>query len=247
MSITEKIALVTGSSRGIGRAIALTLGKSNIKIAGTATTQEGADKITNEFQENNIVGKGYALDVRNSQTVQDVLSQIQQDLGPITILINNAGIHRDNILLRMKPDQWEEVIDTNLTAVYQLSKICLRTMVKQRWGRIISITSVVGVIGNPGQVNYAAAKAGLIGFSKSLAQEVATYGITVNTVAPGFIETDMTQHLTAEQREMIYAKIPMKRTGLPEEIAAGVSFLTSDQAAYITGQTLHINGGMCML
>ncbi len=247
MSLNEKIALVTGASRGIGREIALSLAKAGSFVIGTATTAEGAEKFTSELQAENLQGRGYVLNVSNSTDIQEVLNKIQNETGAINILVNNAGIHRDNILLRMKQEQWDEVIDTNLNALFKISKICLKSMVKQRWGRIIGISSVVGVIGNPGQVNYAAAKAGMIGFNKSLALEVAAYGITVNTVAPGLIETDMTSHLSEEQREWIYTRIPMKRTGSPEDIANAVNFLASDKASYITGQTLHVNGGMCMV
>ena len=247
MSLNEKIALVTGASRGIGREIALSLAKAGSFVIGTATTAEGAEKFTSELQAENLQGRGYVLNVSNSTDIQEVLNKIQNETGAINILVNNAGIHRDNFLLRMKQEQWDEVIDTNLNALFRISKICLKSMVKQRWGRIIKITSVVGVIGNPGQVNYSAAKAGMIGFTKSLALEVAAYGITVNTVAPGLIETDMTSHLSEEQREWIATKIPMKRTGSPEDIANAVNFLASDKASYITGQTLHVNGGMCMV
>ncbi len=242
-----KVALVTGASRGIGQAIALKLGRAGAVVMGTATTAEGAEKISAAFKEANIQGSGYALNVGNSEAVQTLLAQAQNDLGPVSILVNNAGIHRDNLLLRMKEEQWNEVIDINLSAIFRVTKTCLKSMVKQRSGRIINITSVVGVMGNPGQVNYCAAKAGVIGFTKSLALEMAAYGITVNAVAPGFIETDMTGNLTAEQREWISGKIPMKRSGTVEDIANTVVFLASDQAAYITGQTLHVNGGMCMV
>lgn len=247
MFLDEKVALVTGASRGIGREIATTLGKKGLVIVGTATTDEGAAAITEQFEKENIKGAGYSLDVCNEDSIQNLINQVATDFGNISILINNAGITRDNILLRMKSDQWDSVIDTNLTAVYRLSKTCLKSMLKARWGRIISITSVVGVTGNPGQSNYSAAKAGMIGLSKSLAHEVAAYGVTVNTVAPGFIDTDMTRGLTDKQQEMISARIPMKRVGLPNEVAAAVAFLASNKAAYITGQTLHVNGGMCMV
>lgn len=247
MSLNGKVALVTGASRGIGQAIALSLGREGAVVIGTATSPDGAAKISAAFKAANIQGAGYALDVRDSEAVQTVLTQAQNDLGAIAVLVNNAGIHRDNLLLRMKEEQWDEVIDTNLSAVFRMSKICLKSMVKQRSGRIINITSVVGVMGNPGQVNYCAAKAGVIGFTKSLALEMAAYGITVNAVAPGFIETDMTNQLTPEQREWISGKIPMKRSGNVEDIANTVVFLATDRAAYITGQTLHVNGGMCMV
>lgn len=247
MLVAGKVALVTGASRGIGQAIALKLGREGAVVMGTATTAEGAEKISAAFKEANIQGAGYALNVGNSEAVQTLIAQAQNDLGPVAILVNNAGIHRDNLLLRMKEEQWNEVIDINLSAIFRVTKTCLKSMVKQRSGRIINITSVVGVMGNPGQVNYCAAKAGVIGFTKSLALEMAAYGITVNAVAPGFIETDMTGNLTAEQREWISGKIPMKRSGTVEDIANTVVFLASDQAAYITGQTLHVNGGMCMV
>lgn len=247
MSLSGKVALVTGASRGIGRAIALTLGAQGAVVIGTATTAEGAEKITAVLKGANIQGAGYALDVCRAEAVQEVVTRAQNDIGPVSILVNNAGIHRDNLLLRMKEEQWDEVINTDLSAVFRVSKICLKSMVKQRSGRIINITSVVGVMGNPGQVNYCAAKAGMIGFTKSLALEMAAYGITVNAVAPGFIETDMTGQLNAEQREWIIAKIPMKRSGSPTDIAEVVAYLASDKAAYMTGQTLHVNGGMCMV
>jgi 3-oxoacyl-[acyl-carrier protein] reductase len=247
MSLTGKVALVTGASRGIGQAIALGLGREGAIVIGTATTSEGAEKITAVLQAAGLQGAGYALNVCHAEAMQTVLTQAQNDLGPVAILVNNAGVHRDNLLLRMKEEQWQEVIDTNLSAVFRLSKICLKSMVKQRSGRIINITSVVGVTGNPGQVNYCAAKAGVIGFTKALALEMAAYGITVNAVAPGFIETDMTNQLTSEQREWISSKIPMKRSGHVEDIANTVVFLATDQASYITGQTLHVNGGMCMV
>lgn len=247
MSLSGKVALVSGASRGIGRAIALHLGRAGAVVLGTATTAEGAEKISQALKEAGVQGGGYALDVNDAQAVLAVVAQAQDDHGPVAILVNNAGIHRDNLLLRMKEDQWDEVIDTNLSAIFRLSKICLKSMVKQRSGRIINITSVVGVMGNPGQVNYCAAKAGAIGFTKALALEMAAYGITVNAVAPGFIETDMTNQLTPEQRELIAAKIPMKRSGTVDDIANAVLFLASDQSAYMTGQTLHVNGGMCMV
>jgi len=247
MSLLGKVALVTGASRGIGRAIAIALGREGATVIGTATTTEGAGSITAAFKKADIGGAGYVLDVRNAEAVQALVTQAQEDLGPVTILVNNAGIHRDNLLLRMKQEQWDDVIDTNLSSIFRLSKLCLKSMVKQRSGRIINITSVVGVMGNPGQVNYCAAKAGAIGFTKALALEMAAYGITVNAVAPGFIETDMTSQLSAEQREWISAKIPMKRSGTVEDIANAVVFLASDRSAYITGQTMHVNGGMFMV
>lgn len=247
MLLAAKVALVTGASRGIGRAIALGLAREGAIVIGTATTPEGAEKITQALKAENLQGAGYVLDVTDPEATQTVVAQAQNELGSVAILVNNAGIHRDNLLLRMKEEQWDEVINTNLSAIFRMSKICLKSMVKQRSGRIINITSIVGVMGNPGQVNYCAAKAGAIGFTKSLALEMAAYGITVNAVAPGFIETDMTRQLTPEQREWIMGKIPMKRTGIVEDIAHSVVFLASEKAAYITGQTLHVNGGMCMV
>jgi len=248
MSETLKIALVTGASRGIGKAIALALGKQGFTIAGTATTQEGADTISHYLKEENIQGHGFALNVCDREAMKPLLDAIQEKVGgsPL-VLVNNAGITRDNIFLRMKPEEWDSVIDTNLTAIYRVTKACLKPMVKARWGRVINITSVVGVTGNPGQANYTAAKAGMIGMGKSLAQELAVFGITVNCVAPGFIDTDMTRFLNEAQQEQIKNQIPMKRMGEPSDIANAVAFLASDQAGYITGQTIHVNGGMCMI
>ncbi|OGO95635.1 MAG: 3-oxoacyl-[acyl-carrier-protein] reductase [Coxiella sp. RIFCSPHIGHO2_12_FULL_44_14] len=242
----DKTVLVTGASRGIGCAIATQLGKQGAIVIGTATTSDGAQKIIDLFRQEGIQGTAYVMDVCDQQRVGEILSTLQQTFSPPLILINNAGITADNIVLRMKAEQWNRVIQTNLSAVFHLTKACLKPMVKARWGRIINMTSVVGVIGNMGQGNYAAAKAGLIGFSKSIAQELAGYGITINCVAPGFIETDMTQSLSEKQQETIFAKIPMRRMGRPQEIASAVAFLASDQAAYITGETLHVNGGMYM-
>src|SRR3990167_5675300 len=242
----DKTVLVTGASRGIGCAIATQLGKQGAIVIGTARTSDGAQKIIDLFRQEGIQGTAYVMDVCDQQRVGEILSTLQQTFSPPLILINNAGITADNIVLRMKAEQWNRVIQTNLSAVFHLTKACLKPMVKARWGRIINMTSVVGVIGNMGQGNYAAAKAGLIGFSKSIAQELAGYGITINCVAPGFIETDMTQSLSEKQQETIFAKIPMRRMGRPQEIASAVAFLASDQAAYITGETLHVNGGMYM-
>lgn len=248
MNENTKIALVTGASRGIGKAIALTLGQQGFAIAGTATTQEGADTISQYLKDQHIKGQGFALNVCDSEAIKPLLDSIEQKLGgyPL-ILVNNAGITRDNIFLRMKPEEWDTVIDTNLSAIYRITKACLKPMVKARWGRVINITSVVGVTGNPGQANYTAAKAGMIGMSKSLAQELAAFEITVNSVAPGFIDTDMTRLLTEAQQEQIKSQIPMKRMGQPTDIANAVAFLVSDSAGYITGQTIHVNGGMCMI
>ncbi|HGF6560184.1 TPA: 3-oxoacyl-ACP reductase FabG [Providencia alcalifaciens] len=244
MSFEGKIALVTGASRGIGKAIALTLTARGATVIGTATSEKGAQAITAYLDGK---GKGLALNVTDLASIEETLTQIRAEFGEIDILVNNAGITRDNLLMRMKDDEWQDIIDTNLSSVYRLSKSVLRAMMKKRCGRIISIASVVGVMGNAGQTNYAAAKAGLIGFSKSLAREVASRGITVNVVAPGFIETDMTKALTDEQRAGILSQVPANRLGDAQEIASAVAFLASDEAAYITGETLHVNGGMYMI
>ena len=239
-----KLVLVTGASRGIGKAIALTLGRAGATVIGTATTETGADNVSKVFAENKISGKGMKLDVTDSEQVSNLVKNIGEDFGSVDILINNAGITRDNILLRMKEDEWEDIIDTNLTSIYKMSKSVLRGMIKNRSGRIISITSVVGVMGNAGQSNYAAAKAGMIGFTKSLAREVGTRNITVNAIAPGFIETDMTDKLPDNQKEALVSQIPMGRLGTADEVAQAVLFLAGDGGSYITGQTLHVNGGM---
>lgn len=244
MSFEGKIALVTGASRGIGKAIALTLTARGATVIGTATSEKGAEAITAYLDGK---GKGLALNVTDAASIEETLTKIREEFGEIDILVNNAGITRDNLLMRMKEDEWQDIIDTNLSSVYRLSKAVLRAMMKKRCGRIISIASVVGVMGNAGQTNYAAAKAGLIGFSKSLAREVASRGITVNVVAPGFIETDMTKALTDEQRAGILSQVPADRLGDAQEIASAVAFLASDEAAYITGETLHVNGGMYMI
>ncbi|HGV3502281.1 3-oxoacyl-ACP reductase FabG [Providencia sp. PROV259] len=244
MSFEGKIALVTGASRGIGKAIALTLIARGATVIGTATSEKGAEAITAYLDGK---GKGLALNVTDAASIEETLTKIREEFGEIDILVNNAGITRDNLLMRMKEEEWQDVIDTNLSSVYRLSKAVLRAMMKKRCGRIISIASVVGVMGNAGQTNYAAAKAGLIGFSKSLAREVASRGITVNVVAPGFIETDMTKALTDEQRAGILSQVPADRLGDAQEIASAVAFLASDEAAYITGETLHVNGGMYMI
>ncbi len=247
MSQKGKIALVTGASRGIGHAIALALGKSGCTVIGTATTAEGAAKITTIFENSNIDGCGMVLNVAEMDSIDQAITQIKSRYNTMpAILVNNAAITRDNLLLRMKEDEWDDVITTNLNSIFRLTKACLRDMIKARWGRIINIGSVVGSTGNPGQGNYATAKAGLVGFSKALAQEVGTRDVTVNVIAPGFIDTDMTRSLNEEQRTMLLQRIPMQRLGTPEDIAAAAVFLASDQAAYITGQTLHVNGGMYM-
>lgn len=241
-----KVALVTGASRGIGKAIADLLGAQGATVVGTATTDAGADAITQRFAEAGITGRGMCLDVGDEASVDGVIKQIGDTFGPITILVNNAGITRDNLLMRMKDDEWFSVLNTNLSSVYRLSKACLRGMMKAKTGRIVNIASVVGASGNAGQTNYAAAKAGMFGFTKSLAQEVGSRGITVNSVAPGFIDTDMTRELPDSQRDALLGSIPLGRLGRPEEIAAVVAFLASDAAAYVTGETIHVNGGMYM-
>jgi 3-oxoacyl-[acyl-carrier protein] reductase len=239
-----KLVLVTGATRGIGKAIALTLGRAGATVIGTATTESGADSISKVFVENKISGKGIKLDVTDNEQISNLLKAVNEDFGSFDILVNNAGITRDNILLRMKEDEWEDIINTNLSSIYKMSKSVLRGMIKNRSGRIISITSVVGAMGNAGQSNYAAAKAGMIGFTKSLAREVGVRNITVNAIAPGFIETDMTDSLPDEQKEALASQIPMGRLGTAEEVAKAVLFLAGDGGSYITGQTLHVNGGM---
>ena len=239
-----KLVLVTGATRGIGKAIALTLGNSGATVIGTATSETGADNISKVFTDKKISGKGMKLDVTDNEQVSNLVKNIGEDFGSVDILVNNAGITRDNILLRMKEDEWEDIINTNLSSIYKMSKSVLRGMIKKRSGRIISITSVVGVMGNAGQSNYGAAKAGIIGFTKSLAREVGVRGITVNAIAPGFIETDMTDSLPDDQKEALAAQIPMGRLGTPNEVAQAVLFLADEGGSYITGQTIHVNGGM---
>jgi len=246
MTLDTQIALVTGASRGIGRAIAETLGKAGATVIGTATSAAGASAISNGLQELGIKGTGMMLDVAQQDSIDAVLKQITEQFGAPAILVNNAGITRDNLLMRMKDDEWNDIINTNLSSVFRLSKACLRAMMKARYGRIISIASVVGMTGNAGQANYAAAKAGIIGFSKSLAQEIGSRGITVNSVAPGFIDTDMTRNLPDDQKQALLSNIPAGRLGQADEIAAAVAFLASSQASYITGETIHVNGGMYM-
>ncbi|MBI3570598.1 MAG: 3-oxoacyl-ACP reductase FabG [Gammaproteobacteria bacterium] len=246
MSLNGNIALVTGASRGIGQAIALELGRLGAHVIGTATSSDGADKISATLKAKGVAGKGMMLDVNSAESIAAVLSEVEKSCGAPTILVNNAGITRDNLLLRMSEEEWDAILNTNLKSVYRMSKACLRAMTKARSGRIISISSVVGAIGNAGQVNYAAAKAGLIGFTKALAREVGSRNITVNAVAPGFIDTDMTRALPEAQKEVLLKQIPLGRLGLAEEVAAAVAFLASPQAGYITGTTLHVNGGMYM-
>ncbi len=246
MHLNNEIALVTGASRGIGQAIALELGRQGAVVIGTATSQSGADLISNVMKVKEIKGSGYVLNVTDPASIAALLAVIEPAFGAPSILVNNAGITRDGLLMRMKDSDWEEIIATNLSSVYRLSKACLPAMMKARRGRIISISSVVGAAGNAGQTNYAAAKAGILGFTKALAREVGSRGITVNAVAPGFIDTDMTRALAEEQRAALLQQIPLKRLGSVEEIAAVVAFLASPLAGYITGETLHVNGGMYM-
>ncbi len=242
-----KVALVTGASRGIGKAIALELGARGAIVIGTATSAAGASAISEYLEEAGISGRGVVLDVAEQASVDGVVADINANEGAPTILVNNAGITRDNLLLRMSADEWDQIINTNLSSLYRTCKACLRGMMKARSGRIINIASVVGIMGNAGQTNYAAAKAGIIGFSKSLAREVGSRGITVNTVAPGFIETDMTREMTEEQRKALSAQIPLNKLGSSEDIAHAVAFLASQHGGYITGETLNVNGGMYMI
>lgn len=242
----NKIALVTGASRGIGHGIALALGRQGMVVIGTATSSEGAEKITSALKNENIEGVGIVLNVTSQDSINAAFALIKERYSMPAILVNNAAVTHDNLLLRMKEEEWDSVIETNLNSIYRMTKACLRDMLKARWGRIINISSIVGSIGNAGQVNYAAAKAGLMGFTKSLAQEVGSRDITVNAVAPGFIETDMTRDLPEEHRNALFQRIPMQRLGHVDDVAAAVVFLASDGAGYITGQTLHVNGGMYM-
>jgi len=246
MSLEGKVALVTGATRGIGRAIALRLGSQGAIVVGTATSEIGAQTISDFLKEANITGAGIVLNVTDADSIEAVVSETEANFGAPAILVNNAGITRDNLLMRMKDDEWNDIIETNLTPIFKLSKRFVRAMTKARWGRIITITSVVGVMGNAGQTNYAAAKAGVIGFSKSLAREVGARGITVNSVAPGFIDTDMTSSLSDDHKTALLTQVPIKRLGEPEEIAAAVGFLASQDAGYVTGETLNVNGGMYM-
>lgn len=246
MSLTGEIALVTGASRGIGAAIALELGRQGATVVGTATSSEGAEKISNLLNENGITGRGLVLNVTDHASITQGLSEIEAQFGSVTVLVNNAGITRDNLLMRMNDEEWGAIMDTNLTSLYRMSKACLRPMTKARKGRIINISSVVGATGNAGQTNYAAAKAGVIGFTRALAREIGTRNVTVNAVAPGFIDTDMTRALSEEQRQGLLQQIPLGRLGTAQEIADAVAFLASPRAGYITGTTLHVNGGMYM-
>lgn len=242
----QKIALVTGASRGIGAAIAVALGQSGLFVVGTATSEAGAQAITERFAEAKINGIGKMLNVTDGVAVEALVAEIAAQHGPVTVLVNNAGITKDNLLMRMSDEEWFDVINTNLSAVYRLSKACLRGMMKQRWGRIVNIASVVGAMGNAGQTNYSATKAGVMGFTRSLAKEIGSRNITVNAVAPGFIETDMTRDLPEAQKAQLSATVALGRLGKPEEIADAVAFLVSEHASYITGETLHVNGGMYM-
>ncbi|WP_049721609.1 3-oxoacyl-ACP reductase FabG [Gilvimarinus polysaccharolyticus] len=246
MTTDNKVALVTGASRGIGAAIAEQLARDGFTVIGTATSENGAAAITARFVAQGVTGVGKVLNVTDADSVSGLLQDIQQEYGVPLVLVNNAGITKDNLLMRMSEEEWFDVINTNLSAVFRLSKAVLRGMMKNRWGRIINVGSVVGAMGNAGQSNYAATKAGAAGFARSLAAEVGSRGITVNTVAPGFIDTDMTRILPDEQKAQLLNKIPLGRLGKPEEIAAVVGFLASDAGAYVSGETIHVNGGMYM-
>lgn len=246
MSLKNEVALVTGASRGIGKAIVLALGAKGATVIGTATSESGAEAISAYLKENGISGRGVALDVTQQSEIDRVMEMLGEEFTAPSILVNNAGITRDNLLMRMKDDDWDAIMETNLKSVYRMSKACLRSMTKARKGRIISIASVVGLMGNAGQTNYAAAKAGILGFTRSLAREVGVRGITVNAVAPGFIDTDMTKGLAEEHKQVLLNQIPLGRLGQPEEIAAAVAFLACPEAAYITGETISVNGGMYM-
>ena len=241
-----KVALVTGASRGIGRAIAEALAGDGFAVIGTATSSAGAEQITARFVEKNFVGQGMVLNVNDAASISLLLKEVEENFGAPTVLVNNAGITKDNILLRMKEDEWSDVVNTNLNSVFRLSKACVRAMTKAKWGRIVNISSVVGSMGNSGQSNYSATKAGVEGFSRALAKELGSRNITVNTVAPGFIDTDMTKNLPEASKDAMLSQIPLARLGEPSEIADVVSFLVSDSAGYITGETIHVNGGMYM-
>jgi len=246
MSLSNKIALVTGASGGIGSAISVALAKLGAIVIGTGLNNQEVEQIEANFKANGVSGYGKAANVTDLVALEKMINDIKSEFGVISILINNAGITNDNLMMRMKDDEWNSVINIDLNSIFHVTKLCLRDMVKNRWGRIINISSVVGVIGNPGQANYSAAKAGILGFTKSLAQEVASRSITVNAIAPGFIDTPMTQKLNEEQRNAILSRIPMNRLGTPKDIANAISFLVSEEANYITGQTVHINGGLFM-
>ena len=241
-----QICLVTGASRGIGNAIAIELATKGHTVIGTGTSTAGAEKVTNDLRATGAEGRGAVLEVNDSEQVESLIKDITDEFGPISVLVNNAGVTEDNLLMRMKPSQWERTLNTNLASVFALTKLCLKGMTKARYGRIINLSSVVGATGNAGQTNYAASKAGLIGFTKSLALEIASRGITVNAVAPGFIDTDMTSALGEDQRTKLLGAIPLARLGRADDISKAVAFLVSDDASYITGQVLHVNGGMHM-
>ena len=244
--LENEVALISGASRGIGQAIALNLGRRGAIVIGTATSEKGAENISHYLQENGVKGQGMVLNVTEQDSIDELLKAMKDNYSMPSILVNNAGITRDNLLMRMKDDEWDDIIQTNLTSIFKLSKACLRAMMKAKKGRIISIASVVGLTGNPGQANYAAAKAGIFGFTKSLAREIGSRGITVNAVAPGFIDTDMTRGLPDEAKDALLKQIPLNRLGKADEIASAVGFLASEDAAYITGETLNVNGGMYM-
>ena len=246
MTSESKLALVTGASRGIGAAIADSLGGTGLKVIGTATSHEGAEAISSRFAERNIEGRGMVLNVNDGDSVDRLLEEVTQANDVPVILINNAGITRDNLLMRMSEEEWSTVIDTNLNSIFRLTKACLRGMTKAKWGRIVNIGSIVGSMGNAGQSNYAATKAAIVGFTRSLAKEVGSRNITVNTVSPGFIDTEMTRVLPEEQKQLMLKSIPLARFGEPEEIAGVVSFLVSEAGSYITGENIHVNGGMYM-
>ena len=242
----SQIALVTGASRGIGRAIAIELASRDLMVVGTATTIEGSNKISRYLEDMKVPGTGMTVDVADDESVEKLLGEINEKFGTPAVLVNNAGITRDNLLMRMKVDEWHSVIDTNLNSMFRVTKLCLKGMTKARWGRIINVSSVVSASGNAGQTNYAASKAGIEGFTRSLAKEIGSRGITVNAVAPGFIDTDMTSSLAEAQVESLLSQIPLGRLGKPEEIASLIGFLVSQDANYITGETIHVNGGMFM-
>lgn len=244
--LDNNIAVVTGASRGLGQAIALALGRSGATVIGTATTESGAQRISEALAAENIRGEGRVLDVTDREAPAPLIKAVADDYGPVSILVNNAGITRDNLMMRMKDEEWDDIVETNLSAVYRMSKAVLRTMMKARGGRIINIASVVGCMGNAGQSNYAAAKAGVMGLTRSLAREVGSRGITVNAVAPGFIATDMTDEMGEDQRQSLLSQVPLERLGEPDEVAAAVVYLASPAAGYITGETLNINGGLYM-
>lgn len=246
LDLSNEIALVTGASRGIGQSIAQALGKAGATVVGTATSESGAERITASLQDVGVNGRGMVLNVTDADQIQAVVKAIGEAYGAPTVLVNNAGITRDNLLMRMKDDEWDSIIDTDLSSVYRMSKACLRGMMKARRGRIINIASVVGLMGNAGQCNYAAAKAGILGLTKSLAREVGPRGITVNTVAPGFIATDMTDELNQEQKDALLGQTPLGKLGSPDDIAAAVVYLASPVAGFVTGETLNVNGGLYM-